>query len=37
MLNETVVPIYNVIKIGRGVFMQRAKPCSDMILNRYDQ
>ena len=37
MLNEIVVPVYNVFKIGRGFFMQGAKPCSGMILNRYDQ
>ena len=37
MLNETVVPIYNVFKIGRGFFKQRAKQCSGMILSRYDQ
>jgi len=28
MLNDTIVPIYNVFKIGRESFMQGAKPCS---------
>ena len=37
MLNETVIPIYNVFKISRGFFMQRARPCSGMILNIYNQ
>ena len=37
MLNEIVVPVYNVFKIGRGLFMQGAKPCSSMMFYRYDQ
>jgi len=37
MLNETDVPIYNVFKMSRVFFMQRARPCSGMILNIYDQ
>ena len=37
MLNEIVVPIYNVFKIVRGFLMQGAKPCSGMTLNKYDQ
>ena len=37
MLNEIVVPIYNVFKIGRGFLMQGAKQCSGMILNIYNQ
>ena len=37
MLNEIVVHIYNVFKIGRGSLMQGEKPNSSMILNRYDQ
>jgi len=37
MLNEIVVPIYNVFKIVREFLMQGAKPCSSMIMNIYDQ
>ena len=31
MLNEIVIPIYNVFKIVKGFLMQGAKPCSGMI------